>query len=101
MSSAEDYRGGWGNVIRIIYYLPDGTSVEGLYAHCDTILVEPQTWVSIGDQIGTIGTAHGQYSAHLHFEIRDEIHKPLGGGYSRETEGYIDPTAFIESHRSL
>jgi murein DD-endopeptidase MepM/ murein hydrolase activator NlpD len=101
VTNAANFGGGWGNVIRIIYYLPDGNTVEGLYAHCDTMLVKEKTWVDIGDQIGTIGDAFGRYPAHLHFEIRDKLHMSLGGGYSRETEGYIDPTEFIEAHRSL
>jgi hypothetical protein len=35
--------------------------------------------------------------AHLHFELRDEILMPLGGGYSTNTEGFLDPTKFIIS----
>ena len=91
----------WGNVIRVVHYLPDSSMVESLYAHCDTILVGENQWVSIGDQIGTIGNAHGNYKAHLHLEMRDEVGMPVGGGYSNETEGYVDPTAFIESHRII
>lgn len=101
VNSAEDLGGGWGNVIRITHYLPDGTQVESLYAHCDTMMVKPNSWVEIGDQIGTIGTAHGQYIAHLHFEIRDQLNMGIGGGYSRNTNGYIDPSKFIKSHREI
>ncbi|MFK7783712.1 MAG: M23 family metallopeptidase [Crocinitomicaceae bacterium] len=96
---AKDHNDSWGNVIRITHYLPDSSQVESLYAHCDKMLVKENQWVSIGDQIGTIGNAHGNYKAHLHLELRDEVGLLVGGGYSRETQGYIDPTAFIEANR--
>lgn len=99
VSSAEDMAGGWGNVIRIIHKLPDGIIVESLYAHCDTILIKKGDWVKRGTQIGTIGNVDGLYYAHLHFEIRSKINMPLGGGYSDNTEGYLDPTTFIKKHR--
>jgi murein DD-endopeptidase MepM/ murein hydrolase activator NlpD len=89
-----DYGGGWGNVVRIEH--PCG--VESLYAHLDVIGVDPGMRVRRGQQIGTIGTAHGHYRAHLHFELR-EHHLPLGEGYSQFHNGWLDPTAYIRSHR--
>ena len=99
VTTAEDFGGGWGNVIRITHYLPDGSTVESLYAHCDTIFVQANSWVEIGDKIGTIGTNHGHYYAHLHVEIRNLLNMPIGGGYNTDTEGYLDPTEFINKHR--
>ncbi|NRA12655.1 MAG: M23 family metallopeptidase [Crocinitomicaceae bacterium] len=99
VNTAVDYRGGWGNVIRITHYLPNGSTLESLYAHCDTVMVKEKTWVEIGDQIGTIGTAHGIYPAHLHLEIRDDADMPLGYGYDENNEGFLDPTEFIKNHR--
>ena len=96
---AENIGGGWGNVIRIIHYLPSGKQYESVYAHCDSILVSPDNWVEKGTKIGTIGTANDQYYAHLHLEIRDDITMEIGGGYSTDTSGYIDPTEFIKSRR--
>jgi len=96
---AKDIAGGWGNVIRIHHIGPDGSEYESLYAHCDTILVSASDKVEIGQKIGTIGTAHGLYYAHLHFEIREKINMPIGGGYSEDREGYVDPTEFIRTHR--
>jgi murein DD-endopeptidase MepM/ murein hydrolase activator NlpD len=96
---ADDVKGGWGNVIRVLHQLPDGTFVESLYGHCDTVLVKKDQWLKKGDQIGTIGTAHGIYTAHLHFEIRTNIKMLIGPGYSRDKTGYTDPTAFIEANR--
>lgn len=96
---AEDVKGGWGNIIRIVHFLPDSSRVESLYAHCDELLVKKNQWVLKGDKIGTIGDAHGQYYAHLHFELRSIVGLPIGGGYSKNTRGYLNPTEFINQHR--
>ena len=96
---ADDNGPGWGNVIRIIHQLPDETFVESLYAHCDTILVKNHQLIERGSKIGTIGTANGAYLAHLHFEMRDDLKLPIGGGYSNNANGYLNPTEFIEEHR--
>ena len=101
MKFAKNVRGGWGNVIRIDHQLIDGRMIESLYAHCDTIMVQKGDWVKIGDQIGTIGNVNGRYYAHLHLEIRSDINLPIGGGYSDDTKGYLDPTIFIEGHREV
>lgn len=94
---AEDVSGGWGKVIRIIHQY-NNTYYESLYAHCDTILAEPNCFVKKGDQIATIGNADGIYYAHLHLEVRDSIFMDIGGGYAEDTSGYLDPTKFIKSH---
>ena len=96
---AADNGPGWGIVVRIVHYLPEGDSVESLYAHFDSLLVAENEWVKRGTQIGTIGNADGWYPAHLHFEMRDDLSLPIGGGYSAYSQGFIDPTLFIESHR--
>ncbi|XOV66815.1 MAG: M23 family metallopeptidase [Fluviicola sp.] len=98
---AEDWGGAWGNVIRIVHYLPDSSRVESLYAHCQKILVSEGVWIKKGTQIGTIGNNHGGYPAHLHFEMRDDLSLPIGKGYSSETKGYLNPSEFIKSHRKL
>ncbi len=99
VQEAKDFKGGWGNVVRIIHFLPNKKQIVSLYAHCDTITTKANSWVKKGDKIGTIGTANGKYYAHLHFEIRDDITLPLGPGYSEDTSGYLDPTKFIKEHR--
>lgn len=98
---AQNIGGGWGNVIRIVHFLPNEKKYESIYAHCDSILVAEEKLIEKGDQIGTIGTANGQYYAHLHLEIRDNIDLEIGGGYSENQDGYVDPTAFIDSHRKI
>lgn len=96
---AEDVGGGWGNVIRIVHHIDENTEVESLYAHCETMLVSEGDYVSKGTQIATIGNVNGLYYAHLHLEIREEVGLPLGGGYSSDTTGYVDPTEFIKQNR--
>lgn len=95
---ASNIKGGWGNVVRINHKLPNGDLVESLYAHCDSITVVQNTWVKKGTQVGTIGTAFGKYVAHLHLEIRDNINLPIGHGYSKNKEGYLNPSDFIKKH---
>jgi murein DD-endopeptidase MepM/ murein hydrolase activator NlpD len=95
---AEDIRGGWGNVVRIVHRLPPGylyKEVESLYAHFDTVLVKADTYIKIGTPIGTIGTAHGIYPAHVHFEMRHDVNLEIGGGYSTDTTGYLNPKTFM------
>lgn len=96
---AEAHNASWGNVIRIVHYLPDSSQVESLYAHCNEILVKEKQWVSVGDQIGTIGNANGRYKAHLHLELRHKIGMSIGKGYDSNTKGYLNPTEYIKRHR--
>jgi murein DD-endopeptidase MepM/ murein hydrolase activator NlpD len=96
VTDAQDYGGGWGNVVRVLHTC--GDRVESLYAHLDRVYVIKGTRVVRGQPIGTIGTAGGRYQAHLHFEIRDRV-MPLGGGYSTNRSGYLDPAGYIRHHR--
>ena len=99
VSFAKDVKGGWGNIVRIVHTLPSGEQVESLYAHCDEIFVKEGETVKKGHKIGTIGTANGQYLAHLHFEIREKVGMPIGKGYSDDIEGYVNPSKFIYTNR--
>jgi len=96
VTEAIDRGGGWGNVVRITHAC--GDRVESLYAHLDTMEVTIGATVTRGQRVGTIGTASGQYRAHLHFELRDR-YLPIGGGYDSVHTGYLDPKAYIERHR--
>lgn len=100
IKQAQDEGPSWGNVIRIIHKMPDGSYVESLYAHCDTMLVDEGQMIKRGDKIATIGNANGIYYAHLHLEIRTRIDMELGGGYSPDTTGFVDPTWFINQRRA-
>jgi murein DD-endopeptidase MepM/ murein hydrolase activator NlpD len=94
---AEDFAGGWGNVVRIAHACGEspGQAVESLYAHLHTIAVAPGARVRRGDRVGTIGTAHDRYTAHLHLELRERPALPLGPGYAADATGYLAPSPFI------
>jgi murein DD-endopeptidase MepM/ murein hydrolase activator NlpD len=96
---AKNHKGSWGNVIRIIHYISENNQIESLYAHCNAINVKKGDYVSKGDKIGTIGNNNKQYWAHLHLELRSEVGLPIGGGYSSDTKGYLNPTAYIKNNR--
>ena len=97
---------GWGNVVIIQHTMPDGSTVSTLYGHLDRINVSAGD-VTIGQQIGTIGTGGGLYAAHLHFEVYLGSMSRPGDGYSSSpdpdpfTHGYVNPTRFIDSHRTI
>jgi hypothetical protein len=93
---------GWGNVIIVLHaYLENGKRkyLQSFYGHVQTILVAPHQAVRRGQQIATIGSANGRYLAHLHFEMREFVTPFIGAGYRKDTHGWLDPTAFIRSHR--
>jgi|GEM_PF-1247036 len=94
---------GWGNVIIMHHQLPSGEEVRSMYAHLSGIMVNENSDISKGDRIGSIGNSGGDYYAHLHFEIRTNTDIGLGPGYSDSPDpsGWVDPSDFIDNHRSL
>ena len=99
---AEQAGPGWGNVIIVLHaYEENGARkfVQSYYGHVETMLVERKQRVRRGEQIATIGTADGQYWAHLHFEMREFTTPFIGPGYRDDTRGWIDPSAVIANHR--
>jgi len=99
---AENVCCGWGNTIRVVHQVPDDPEnqyVESIYSHLHNVQVQVGDLVNRGQKIGTIGTANGQYSAHLHFEIRNFVGMSLGPGYSDDTFGYLVPTKYINQYR--
>ncbi len=106
--AADHYGTGWGNIIVIEHYI-DGAgdssyeTITTQYAHLSAMDVSVGDWVYRGDKIGEIGDADGAYSAHLHFEMRwDETLAADDGGYgcSSTASGTIDPSDFIDDHRT-
>ncbi|MBA2735208.1 MAG: M23 family metallopeptidase, partial [Pyrinomonadaceae bacterium] len=92
---------GWGNVVIIEHIAADGTKIQSLYGHLETIL-KTQGDVKRREQIGTIGGAGGRYPCHLHFEIRwtaCPVWNQTGNGYADDKHGWIDPSEFIDQHR--
>jgi hypothetical protein len=99
---ARDGGPGWGNVIIVLHaYEENGGRkyVQSYYGHVETMLVSPRQEVHRGQQIATVGTANGQYFAHLHFEMREFVTPFIGPGYRKDTRGWINPSEFIAQHR--
>ncbi|MGA8659118.1 MAG: M23 family metallopeptidase [Chthoniobacterales bacterium] len=102
---ARDFLRAWGNVVVIRHaYLEDGQVkfIDSLYAHLNKISVSEGQPVDRGQQIGTVGTAHGIYGPHLHFEIHHNL--TLGVVHTAESRvpgNYDDPTQFLDAHRTL
>ena len=100
---ARDGGPGWGNVIIVLHAIEEnGTRryVQSYYAHCQELLVRAGDEVHRGQKIATVGTAGGQYFAHLHFEMRQFITPFIGPGYREKTNGWLNPTDFIRKHRA-
>jgi murein DD-endopeptidase MepM/ murein hydrolase activator NlpD len=102
---AGDARLGWGNVVIVRHQFREKGEVQtvnAFFAHLNTILVQRGQRVVRGQQIGMIGTAHGRYDAHLHFEIRKNL--AIGtnrAAFPSDFSCYYDPTKFITAHRRL
>lgn len=102
---ARDVHVGWGNVVVIRHAWIEHRQLnyaDSLYAHLDKIRVREGQQVLRGQQIGNIGTNHGMYPPHLHFEM----HKDLSIGVNhaqgtRDLRSYWIPTDFINSHRRV
>lgn len=102
---ARDVHLGWGNVVIVRHAFRENGNVkyiDALYGHLHTMLVSRGQRVSRGQQIATMGTAHGQYDAHLHFEIRKNLEIGMSRSkFEKNFSNYYDPTQFIASHRRL
>ena len=103
---SEDYLRGWGNVVivRTPYIDESGrvALVDSLYGHLDRRMVRKYQLVQRGQQLGTIGTAHGKYAAHLHFEMRKNINIGMArSSFDRGYSNYFSPRQFIASRRAL
>jgi murein DD-endopeptidase MepM/ murein hydrolase activator NlpD len=95
---------GWGNTVRVVHFLPNHNEykyVESIYSHLHNVHVKVGDLINRGDQVGTIGNAHGKYLAHLHFEFRDFPDMSIGPGYSSDQFGYLNPTEFIKKNRPV
>jgi murein DD-endopeptidase MepM/ murein hydrolase activator NlpD len=102
---ARDCHQGWGNVVIVRHAYRDGLgtrNVDSLYGHLDKILVKRGQGVRRGQQIATIGNAHGLYDAHLHLEVRKNLEIGMNRDkFAQDSSNYYDPTQFITSHRRL
>lgn len=102
---ARDIHVAWGNVVIVRHAWIENRRLnfaDSLYAHLDRITVREGQQVRRGQQVGTIGSNHGMYPPHLHFEI----HKDLSIGVNhaqgtRDLRSYWLPTEFIMARRRL
>ncbi len=92
----------WGNIVIIRHITRDGKQLDSFYAHMETVDVQNGQSIRRGEKIGSIGKGdHDQFSAHLHFELRNDITIERNRGYSKTADqtGYLNPTIFINAHR--
>jgi murein DD-endopeptidase MepM/ murein hydrolase activator NlpD len=76
--------------------------IDTLNGHLDKIMVRTGQVIKRGQQIGTIGTNFGMYPAHLHFEIRHNIHiGMMRNNVPSDLVNWADPTQFINKYRKL
>jgi murein DD-endopeptidase MepM/ murein hydrolase activator NlpD len=100
---AVDAGAGWGKVLIVRHRLPDGSEVETLYGHLNS-MARTSGDVRRRETIGSIGDAGGVYPCHLHFELRlsgSRFWGLTGLGYSPAREGWTDPSDFIDARRNL
>ncbi len=91
----------WGKVVVLAHRLP-GTNriIQTLYAHLGSCRVRAGELVGRGTRLGTIGTANGNYPAHLHFEAMESRCTEAGmPGYSPHgTMNRLDPATLLAEH---
>lgn len=102
---AHDCHMGWGNVIIVRHTYREGgeiKNIDALYGHLNSMLVRRGQAIARGQQIATMGTAHGLYDAHLHLEIRKNLEIGMSRAkFARDFSNYYDPSQFISAHRHL
>lgn len=115
----------WGKVVIIRHEAPAGSrgfrrhnsssapvdwTVDSMYGHLESMLVNVGETVTKGQVIGTIGDGNGYYNtcadpnwecAHLHFEIRYDLNLEVGPGYSWDTTGWLNPREFLRANRMI
>lgn len=101
---SRDLRMGWGNVVIIRHAFRDKDNkvkyIDSLYGHLNERTVVLNQRVKKGQKIGTIGTNHGMYIAHLHFEIRKNISIGMHRSrFAKTYANYYSPSSFIQGNR--
>jgi len=91
---------GWGKLIVIAHKTADGRTLHSMYAHLHKIETSIGSLVARGGKIGSVGTAHGYYPAHLHFEMRASDGVDIGAGYAGNPLNHLDPMGTVNSLRN-
>ncbi|WAC20204.1 M23 family metallopeptidase [Luteolibacter sp. SL250] len=90
---------GWGNVVIIAHKDAEGKPLQSVYGHLDKVEVKTDALVARGTKLGTIGTADGQYPAHLHLELRAGDVVDAGSGYAKKQGDLLNPAETIGKRR--
>lgn len=94
--------GTWGHVIDTKHD-KDGHFYVSRVGHIENILVKTGDLVTAGQQIASVGTGDGQFTAHLHWNI-SKLDDPImlndpdqwcGASLSCVLEHYVDPVQFV------
>ncbi len=91
---------GWGQVIIVGHR--DQTNgqnriIQSLYAHLAESHISVGQFVKKGEIIGKVGSASGQYLAHLHFEIRQGSNLYIGPGYLQTPGTQLSAETFLKN----
>ncbi|MDZ4287625.1 MAG: M23 family metallopeptidase [Prosthecobacter sp.] len=97
---------GWGNCIIVRHAYRDATGkvamVDSQYGHLLQRFSKVGQIVEKGQLIATMGSNNGMYPAHLHFEMRKNLHIGMNRSqFARDNTNYYSPTDFINKHRIL
>lgn len=103
---AMDFEPPWGGVVSIASR-PGGEVwppvVETVYAQLTSVAVEPLSYVSRGEVIGTVAPAQGGLASGvppgLHWQVRPVIGLGLGPTYATYPTAWIEPRAFVAANR--
>jgi murein DD-endopeptidase MepM/ murein hydrolase activator NlpD len=104
---AYNVKAGWGNVVIIRHAYRDSASgqvqyCDSLYGHLLAMMATVGQKVRRGEQIGTLGDNGGMYPAHLHFEVRSNLHIGMQrNSVPADATNWLDPTQFITKYRRL
>ncbi len=103
---SENVRVGWGNCVIVRHAYREETGkiamVDSLYGHLLARKVEVGQVVERGQVVGTMGSNNGMYPAHLHFEMRKNLHIGMNrSSFARDYSNYYSPTQFINARRQL
>lgn len=90
----------WGNTLILAHRTPEGNILLSMYSHLDKSQVPYGRLVHMGEIIGTVGTAHDHYPAHLHLEMRDSTGVYIGPGYTSNPGESLSPSETMDQYVS-
>lgn len=91
---------GWGKILILGHRFADGRYFQSMYAHLHEAFPALGALVGRGQKIARVGTAHGVYPAHLHYEIRCGNGADIGAGYAEQRLNRVSPAEFSAACRA-